>query len=102
MNVLLQEEKKFEQALDGNMQKQIGSKQQEMKALAAQINEKEQMIKKMTAEIEASKETYKKAMTDVKKASSKIENTKSDFIASYEAIRAQIVRDIERIKQYLG
>lgn len=102
LNILEKEEKKFEQALDGNMQKQIGSKQQEMKALAAQINEKEKMIKQMTAEIEASKKKHQKVLNDVKKASNKIEVTKSDFIASYEAIRAQIVRDMEHIKQYLS
>ena len=102
LNVLEKEEKKFEQALDGNMQTQIGSKQQEMKALASQINEKEKAIKKMMAEIEANKKKHAKLMNDVKKASTKIDVTKSDFIASYEAIRAQIVRDMKRIKEYLG
>ncbi len=102
LNVLEKEEKKFEQALDGNMQKQIGTKQQEMKALATQINEKEKAIKKMMAEIESSKKKHAKLSNDVKKSSSKIENTKSDFIASYEAIRAQIVRDMDNIKKYLS
>ena len=102
LNILEKEEKKFEQALDDNMQKQIGSKQQEMKALAAQIKQKEQMIKQMTAEIEANKKKHQKVMNDVEKASNKIEVTKSNFIASYEAIRAQIARDMERIKKYLA
>jgi len=102
LNILEKEEKKFEQALDVNMQKQIGAKQQEMKALAAQINEKERLIKEMMAEIEASKKKHEKLTNAIKKSSSKIENTKSDFIASYEAIRAQIVRDMDNIKKYLS
>jgi len=101
IKVLEDEEKKFEQALGGNTQSQIGSKQMRMKNLTAELQQKEEQIKKLQAQIEAGKKEHQKLSSDIKKASSKIENTKADFIATYEAIRGQIVRDTERIKQYL-
>ncbi len=101
MNVLLQEERKFEQALDANMQKQVGTKEQRIKALAEDIKAKQAQIEKLRAVIEKSKAEHQKLKSGIQDAKTKIENTKADFIASYEAIRGQIKRDADRIREYL-
>lgn len=101
LSVLQVEETKFEQALESNRQRQIGVKEAEMKELAQSIKLKEEEIKRMTAEIENSKKKHNKISLDIKSASTKIAQTKADFIFSYNALAAQINRDIEKIKTYL-
>ena len=101
MNVLLQEERKFEQALDANMQKQVGSKEQRIQALAEDIKAKQAQIEKLQTVIEKSKAEHQKLKSGIQGAKNKINNTKADFIASYEAIRGQIKKDAQRINEYL-
>ena len=102
LNVLRQEEAKFEQALDANMQSKVGSQQAKVKQLAEDIKQKQAQIQKLQQEIDASKAEHEKIVNGIKSATAKIENTKADFIASYEAIRQQIIRDTDKIKKYLG
>lgn len=99
--VLKREEQQFEQALAAQKTKQIGSKEQEIGKLEQDIQAKAEQIKRLTAEIEAHQQQLQQLRQDISEASVKVESTKNDFIASYNALVEQIQSDVENMKQYL-
>ena len=101
ISVLTQEEKKFEKALVNQRSKQIGNKEQQIKQMSLLIKEKSEQIKKLTKEIEQHKKLKDKLTSEISNSSVKVENTKNDFMASYQTLVGQIQADIEKIKTYL-
>ena len=101
IDVLKQEENKFEQALANQMKNQIESKQNEILKLEETIKTKAERIKALTAEIEGHQQKQKKLDGEIKKATAKVDSTKNDFIASFNSLVGQIQEDIDNIKQYL-
>ena len=101
VRVLQKEEKKFEEALNNQKTKQIGQKRQQVEQLDKVIQEKAKQIEQLTKEIEQHKQKITSLKMEVNNASSKVESTKNDFIASYNAIVAQIQNDVEAMQKYL-
>jgi len=101
LKVLSNEEQKFGQALVNQRDRQIGEKQNQIKGLSQSIRSKAEQIKKLSAEIEKEQEQLKKLEGDLQGAAGKVERTKLDFIASYQAIVGQIQGDVGKMKQYL-
>ena len=61
----------------------------------------ETALKNQRSRQEGEKDQLGKLEQDVSQASQKVESTKNDFIASYQAIVGQISQDVENMKQYL-
>lgn len=101
VKVLANEEKKFEEALAAQRQKQIGSKESQIKKLEEVVNKKAQQIKQLTQEIEEHQKKANSLKTEIGGAVVKVESTKNDFIASYEKLVSQITEDVENMKKYL-
>lgn len=101
LKVLLQEEEKFERALENQQESRIGSKRKEKEDLAKQIKAKEEQIKQLQADIKKSQTQLGKLDQDIQKAVQSIETTKGDFIASYQNLTKQIQADVEKMKKYL-
>ncbi len=101
LKVLLDEEQKFEQALENQQESRIGNKRKEKENLAAQIKSKEEQIKQLQADIEKSKTQLGKLDKEIQNAVQSIETTKGDFIASYQNLTDQIKSDVEKMKKYL-
>ncbi len=101
LNVLGQEEHKFQQALNNQRSKQIGDKENNIKQLAQQIQQKQKQIEQLQKEIESDKAAMSKMENEVSGATVKVEQTKNDFVASYQALVNQIKTDIENMKKYL-
>ena len=101
VNVLKQESNKFETALGKQQEEKIGQKIQQQQTLKNTIQEKEATIKKLMAEIEAHRTQAAQLQDEVEKASKKVESTKNDFIASYNALVSQIQLDIDNMKKFL-
>lgn len=101
VQVLQNEEKKFEEALTNQRTKQIGSKTQEINKLEENIKAKAVRIKKLTQEIEAAQKKSEALKTQIATASQKVESTKNNFIASYNALIEKISGDIEKMGKYL-
>ena len=101
LNVLKQEEEKFNQALVNQRSKQIGNKEQELTQLDATIKTKTEQIKNLTQEIAKHQKSVDRLKQEVAKASVKVESTKNDFEASFNVVVSQISKDIENMKQYL-
>lgn len=101
LNVLRQEQQKFDQALASQQQKQIGSKESEAQRLNEMAKAKAEQIKKLTEEIAAHQKDAQALQQEIADAAQKVENTKNNFIASYNALVELISRDVENIRQYL-
>lgn len=99
--VLKEEERKFEEALAHQQTKQIGAKAGQIKDLDTIIQQKTEQIKKLTQEIEQHRAQQAQLQQEVADASGKVEATKNNFIASYNAVAHQITDDIEKMKQFL-
>lgn len=101
INVLKREEDKFEKALAGQQNQQIGNKRQQIGQLDNLVKQKAEQIKKLTTEIEQHQAQSEKLKREIQERTVKIETTKNDFIASYNTLVAQIHGDVENMKQYL-
>lgn len=101
INVLKKEEHKFEIALAAQQEKQVGSKLQKIKDLELVVKNKSEKIKALTLEIEQHQKQVGALKNQISGASSKMETTKNDFIASYNALVSQIHSDLENMKKYL-
>lgn len=101
IDVLKKEEAKFEEALANQQQKQIDNKQGEVEELDKLIQSKAEQIKRLTQEIEQHQRKAEQLKKGMKEASAKVQSTKNNFIASYNALVSQISQDIERMRKYL-
>ncbi|MFK7934222.1 MAG: hypothetical protein AB8G22_11985 [Saprospiraceae bacterium] len=101
INVLKREEDKFEKALAGQQSQQIGNKKQQIQQLDNLAKQKAEQIKKLTEEITQHQKQSEQLKKEIQDRTVKIETTKNDFIASFNALVAQIHGDVENMKQYL-
>ncbi|MCB0642063.1 MAG: hypothetical protein KDC44_10505 [Phaeodactylibacter sp.] len=101
LKVLQAEEQKFGQALNSQKDQQIGQRVEQLKSLQAAAAEKAKMIDVLKKEIADLEEKQKALQSTIEEATVKVESTKNDFVASYQSLVAQIVQDVEKMKQYL-
>lgn len=101
LDALKQEEAKFQQAANNQVQGQIGNKQAQIANFDAVIKQKSEQIKKMVEEIEQHKKEMESLKQDIAQASSKVAQTKADFDATYQSLVGQIQKDIDNMKNYL-
>jgi hypothetical protein len=101
LNVLKNEELKFQQAFENQKSGTIVAKEQEAKNLDGAINQKAEQIKRLTEEIQqhqAQIETLKKQIGEI---GSKAETAKNDFSLTYQSLVGQIQADLSNISKYL-
>ena len=101
VEVLKQEEEKFEVALGHQRKKQIAAKEQDYQKLQQSIQEKEAKIKALQEQIVQHRKELTTTEQAIKEATTRVEGTKNDFIASYNHIVGQISADIEQMKRHL-
>lgn len=101
VQALAKEEKRFEQALAAQKEKQIGTKVSEVHQLSQLVEQKTKQVQQLMQEIESHHKQVENLKQQVNEATQKIDSTKNDFIASYNAIVATIEQDIEKMNQYL-
>ncbi|MBI5914173.1 MAG: hypothetical protein HY842_02255 [Bacteroidetes bacterium] len=101
VNVLKEEEAKFQEALRSQTTERIGNRQEMIKNLDTTIRQKAEQIKKLTQEMEQHRAEMEKLEIEIKEATTKVEMTKNDFVASYQALVAQISADMENMRKFL-
>ena len=101
LNVLKTEDSKFQESVNAQRQKQIGSKEKAITDLDATIKAKGEQIAKLTKEIATHQEDMGKMKAEISEAVVKIETTLSDFHATYSDLIGQIGQDVENMKKYL-
>jgi hypothetical protein len=101
LNVLKSEDAKFQESVNQQRQKQIGSKEKAIADLDATIKAKGEQIAKLTQEIAIHQDDMGKMKAEISEAVVKIETTLSDFHATYSDLIGQISKDVENMKKYL-
>lgn len=99
--VLMQENKAFDQALKKQIEQKVESKKAEMEKLKKQILEYREQIRKLEEAIGKNEAILEHADETIKASLDKINNTKEQFESTFQAILNQINRDIEDINQYI-
>ncbi len=100
LDALKQEDAKFQQAANNQVQNQISNKQGQIANFDAVIKQKSEQIQKMAQEIEQHKKDMDLLKQDISQASSKVAQTKADFDATYQLLVGQIQKDIDNMKNY--
>ncbi len=101
IEVLKKEEQKFEQALENQQNQHINAKLEQVKKYESAIQSKAEKIKQLTKEIEEHQKKKESLNQQLQEAKVKMENTKNDFIASYNLLVSQIDQDVDNIQKHL-
>ncbi len=101
VDVLKGEEAKFEQALANQEASKIQGRKKQIDQLNATIKQKADQIKKLTQEMEQHRKQMESLQKGIQQATVSMETTKNNFIASYNTLVAQILKDVENMKNYL-
>jgi hypothetical protein len=101
LNVLAREQTKFQEALQGQKERNLTGKQEEIKNLEQTIKNKEAEIEKLKADLDAHRQTIGNLEKEINSASEKLGQTANDFDATYQALLGQIQEDIRQIESHL-
>ena len=101
LNILKTEEQKFGQALVSQKDKQIGNRQQRLDQLAKAVEQKRKQIAQLTKEIEAHEQESAQIREQITDSTVKVENTKNNFVVTYQLLTSQIQEDIRKMQSYL-
>lgn len=101
LQVLAEEEKKFEQALVNQRNLQITEKEQNLKSFNQSIADKTSQIQKLTEEINQIRKNMENMTGELQEAQFKLDSTKNDFLITYQSLVDHIRKDIENMNQYL-
>lgn len=101
IDVLKQEENKFDDALRNQVNIQITKRKKDFKGLEDSIVGKEKQIKLLLSEIEDAKSQLEKRNNEIDNAKNKINRTKAEFDLSYQSVLSQIQKDLEKMDEFL-
>jgi hypothetical protein len=101
LKVLQQEQAKFQDAANNQMQGQVGNKKAQIDNFDAAIKQKQAEIQRMTAEIDQHRKEMETLKQDISQSTAKVSQTIADFEATYTYLVSQIQGDVNNMKQYL-
>jgi hypothetical protein len=101
VSVLATEQTKFQEALEGQKNRNLHGKQDEIKKLEQTIQHKEKEIEKLKADLDAHRQQIATLEQEIGVASDKLGQTANDFDATYKALLAQIEADVKNIETHL-
>ncbi len=99
--VLFDEKEQFNVALQGQLQKRVNNKQEEVVKLKAQILAWQEQIVNLQNQIAKSQATIDDADNEVAGEMKKIQTTKDSFEHTHQSIMNQIELDLQNIQKYL-
>jgi len=101
LTVLETEHQKFGQALVNQKEKQIGDRHSRIEQLDQAAEQKRQQIEQLTKEIAAHEQESAQIKEQITNATVKVENTKNNFVVTYQLLTGQIQEDIRKMQTYL-
>jgi len=101
IKILQTEEQKFGQALISQKEKQIGNRTQRLEQLGKAVEQKKKQIDQLTKEIESHEQESAQIKEQITDSTVKVENTKNNFIVTYQLLTGQIKEDISKMQSYL-
>jgi methyl-accepting chemotaxis protein len=101
LTVLASEQSKFQDALQGQRERNLTGKQDEIKQLGNTIDQDQKEIERLTGEIADHKKQIADLEQEITAATEKLSQTADDFNATYKALVNQIQTDIQNIESHL-
>lgn len=101
LQVLEEERKKFQQALQKHSQLKVERRQRESEELAASVAELKRKIREYNEQIRQQEERIDQLAKEMGEAEGRIAGTSNNFEASYEFVSERIRQDIGKIKEFL-
>jgi hypothetical protein len=101
IKILAQEQVKFQQALDGQKEKNLTTKHQEIQREEQEIRKKEEEMERLKKEIEGHRNHITTLEVEINEASQRLGETADNFEATYQALLEQIQQDITNIESHL-
>ncbi len=101
VQLLGKEESKFLEALHGQRDKNLTGKQNDIKKLEQTIQDKQAQIEKLKLDLEEHRKQIGTLESEINAASDKLDQTASDFEATYQALLGQIQTDVKNIESHL-
>lgn len=99
--ILMQEKKAFDQALQKQIKQKVESKKAEMEKLKKQIQDYQAQMLKLQEEIAKNETVLEHADETIQSSLEKIQQTQDQFESTFQAILNQINCDIEDIGTYI-
>lgn len=101
MDLLAREENKFQEALNGQRDKNLTGKQNDIKKLEQTIQDKQAEMERLKNDIENHRKQIGTLEGEINNASDKLGQTANDFAATYQALLGQIQDDVKNIETHL-
>jgi capsule polysaccharide export protein KpsE/RkpR len=101
IGILSREQSKFQEALNGQRDRNLTGKQDEIKQLEQTIKNKEAEIEKLKADLEGHRQQISNLEKEINTASEKLVQTANDFEATYQALLGQIELDVKNIESHI-
>jgi len=101
LSVLGNEQTKFQEALQGQRERNLTGKQDEIKSLGNTIEQNQKDIEKLKADIESHRQRITALEQEIATASDKLSQTANDFDATYKTLVSQIQADVQNIESHL-
>ena len=101
LGVLEQEQEKFNNAHAQQRSKLVGEREKEQEDLEAGIRQRAAQIEQLQREMVEAQNRMQQIGSEIATNTQKIENTRSDFEATFTAVYAQIQSDLSKIQQYV-
>ncbi len=101
INVLGQEQSRFNEAHAQQRAKLIGNREEEVKNLEAAIQQKSDQIRQLNEQIEQHKKQGETIRKEINDSTVKIETTRADFDVTFSSVVSQLNEDIAKMQQYL-
>lgn len=101
LNILGDEKKQFDEALNKQVQQRIATKKDELQQLQQQIEDHKRQITKLEKQIVEFQEKISRSDEEVVEAKASIDQTKLKFESTYQQFVSAIETDITSIQQHL-
>lgn len=100
-NVLSNEKKQFNAALEKQIEQRVRAKQEEVAKLRKQVEEYQAKIQQLQEKMAKAQSTIDNADQDINSSKERIESSRENFEFTWQSIMNQISVDIENIDNYL-
>ncbi len=101
LNILKEEQQKFEAAFKSQELKQVSQREEKIKSAETQIKQKSEQIEQLKKEIASLQTQLDGVKQDANQANAKVQATKQGFYNAYHSVVDQIKADVQAMQKYL-
>lgn len=99
LQILAEEEQKFQDALDGQVEQKLSAKDEAIKTMQEDIDRKQAEIKSLQDQISSLEEETKRKEEELSDATQRLQTVHKDFDSTYNFLYSQIQKDIQLLEE---